>query len=451
MIVEPDITYDPNIVTEGNIRAYTPSLPTLFKESALYAFRTTWWQESLDELEFNLANEGNTFTKEEYDNSPFQRSGIQHFEGMTEEQARILAENFDRNQYYGQLTKNVSFFNPGMFGGLVAGSIVDPLNFIPYYGIAKLAVKAKSTYKRLKQANNAIRSKPAQGPLGQNIISVVDPMIGAGVANYVVKDKRAKFQEQHDLRMVLADIAIGAGIGGSIVGVRTLRNRMNRASTETHMNRLAQALDQLEEGKPIDLKPHPTKGLNYEKFEQPTTLSESTRATVNAAIKVDDDMFLEILDLGITGDGALTPNEALAEILEKAEAEGYSGVAIPEEFLRNNENLFSDVFLSKYSMEVKNIDGGNGKQVVVIKDIQNQELRWDTVDPNEKFEYVEQDGQAQTLQQRIAEGVLAFTSLPQKALKRLKDIETKAKQANEKLNVMKNAVRDAGRCVISNG
>ena len=102
-------------------------------------------------------------------------------------------------------------------------------------------------------------------------------------------------------------------------------------------------------------------------------------------------------------------------------------------------------------MEVKNIDGGNGKQVVVIKDIQNQELRWDTVDPNEKFEYVEQDGQAQTLQQRIAEGVLAFTSLPQKALKRLKDIETKAKQANEKLNVMKNAVRDAGRCVISNG
>ena len=67
MIVEPDITYDPNIVTEGNIRAYTPSLPTLFKESALYAFRTTWWQESLDELEFNLANEGNTLTKEEYD------------------------------------------------------------------------------------------------------------------------------------------------------------------------------------------------------------------------------------------------------------------------------------------------------------------------------------------------------------------------------------------------
>ena len=451
MIVEPDVTYDPNIVTEGNIRAYSPSLPTLFKESALFAFRTTWWQESLDELEFNLANEGNILTKEDYNNSAFNRSGIEHFEGMTEEQARILAENFDRNQYYGQLTKNVSFFNPGMFGGLVAGSIVDPLNFIPYYGIGKLAVKAKNTYKRLKQANAAIKSKPTQGALGQNIISIVDPMIGAGVANYVVKDKRAKFQEQHDLRMVLADIAIGAGVGGTIVGARTLRNRMNKASTETHMNRLAQALEQLEEGKPIDVSPYPNKGLNYEKYEQPTTLRESTRATVNAAVKVNDEMLLEIMDLGITGDGALTPNEALAEILEKAEAEGYSGVAIPEEFLRSNEEMFSDVSLSNYSMEVKNIDGSNGRQVVVIKDPQNQELRWDTVDPNEKFQYADQDGQAQTIQQRIAEGVSRFTELPQKALKRLKDIETKAKQANEKLNVMKNAVRDAGRCVISNG
>ena len=170
MNIQPLPLYDPEIVTQGNISNYVPSIPTLFKQSALYGFRTMWWQEALDEVAYDLASSSETIGEEEYKESEYFRPGVSWFEGMTVEQAQILSENNDRNSHYAQLTNNISGFSSagitGMFGGLIAGGFLDPLNFIPYYGIAKNVKRVKSLFERIKQANQAANPKQLKVLLG---------------------------------------------------------------------------------------------------------------------------------------------------------------------------------------------------------------------------------------------------------------------------------------------
>ena len=143
------------------------------------------------------------------------------------------------------------------------------------------------------------------------------------------------------------------------------------------------------------------------------------------------------------------------ETLNTANAHGYDGLFVPDEFFERLQSIKKPEYerlmieISDSDVSLENVSGGT-----VIQRVRPdaEDLRWDRVDGQEKFKYnFDEDGQAQTLQQRIAEGVLAFTELPEKALKRIKDIETRAKQTNEKLNVMKKSVRDAAQCIISNG
>ena len=456
MNVQPTPLYNPDIVTQGNISNYVPSIPTLFKQSAMYGFRSMWWQEALDEIAYDLASSSEVIGEEEYKESIYFRPGVSWFEGMTVEQAEILAENDDRNSHYAQLTKNISGFSgagiTGMFGGLIAGGFLDPLNFIPYYGIAKNVKRVKSLFGRIKQANQASKAKAFRGSTGNNLVTFADPIIGAGIANLVIADKRSKFQEQHDLKMVLMDMAVAGGIGGTMVFGKAVARKMRNVSEKTHMNRVQKALDQLEEGKSLDLRPHPTKGLNYEAFEVPESINATTRATVQAAVKADDDILLHVIDLGITGEDAVSASDSIKQILDKAEAEGYAGVALDESILRNNEDIFMEDGISHLDIEVKTLDGEGGKEVVVVKNNLEQDVKWDYVDGNKEFEYTfDAETESQSLKDAVKESINRFTELPSKVILKLKNIEGKASQVNEKLTQMKNAVRSAAHCVITNG
>tara|TARA_R100001594_G_scaffold136788_1_gene179356 strand:+ start:110 stop:1480 length:1371 start_codon:yes stop_codon:yes gene_type:complete len=456
MIIQPRPSYDQGLVAQSIISNYQPSIPTLFKESVKFGFRTMWWQEALDEIAYDSASQGNVIPEDVYKESEFYRPGISWFDGMTVEQAEILAENHDRNAYYGQLTQNVSGFSStgilGMFGGLIAGGFADPLNFIPYYGIAKQVSRVKGLFNKVKVAKQAAKTKPTRGVLGDSLITFADPIIGAGIANLAIADKRSKFQEQHDLKMVLMDMAVAGGIGGTMVFGKAVGRKMRNVSEKTHMNRVQKALDQLEEGKSLDLRPHPTKGLNYEAFEVPESINATTRATVQAAVKADDDILLHVIDLGITGEDAVSASDSIKQILDKAEAEGYAGIALDESILRNNEDIFMEDGISHLDIEVKTLDGEGGTEVVVVKNNLEQDVKWDYVDGNKEFEYTfDAETESQSLKDAVKESINRFTELPSKVISRLKNIEGKASQVNEKLTQMKNAVRSAAHCVITNG
>ena len=126
--------------------SYVPSAGRLFSESMKFGFNTLWMNELLQESRFDEAAKERPIDKTEYKDSRFYRDGINWFDGMTLGQAEIMSENHDRKTYYAQLTKNVNMFSGlGLvsFGGMMAGSLPDPLNFVPFWGIAKNVVRAK--------------------------------------------------------------------------------------------------------------------------------------------------------------------------------------------------------------------------------------------------------------------------------------------------------------------
>ena len=138
--------------------------------------------------------------------------------------------------------------------------------------------------------------------------------------------------------------------------------------------------------------------------------------------------------------------------MDKAEAEGYAGIALDESILRNNEDIFMEDGISHLDIEVKTLDLEGGKEVVVVKNNLEQDVKWDYVDGNKEFEYTfDAETESQSLKDAVKESINRFTELPSKVISRLKNIEGKASQVNEKLTQMKNAVRSAAHCVITNG
>ena len=295
ILPSPQFRSSPDIQDVTN--QYVPSNSMLFSESMLYGLRTMWWQEWMDEMAFDQAAIGTSLSEENYRNSKFYREGISWFEGMTVNQAQIMSESHDRNLHYSQLTQNVGLFSGKglvMMGGVLGGSIPDPLNFMPFLALSQRVVKSGSLIKKVKQTSLMMNTarKPAS-PFARTVADVVDPMLGAGIANIAIADKRSKFQEEHDAKMVLMDLAIAGGIGLGIAGAKGLR-RLSKVDPEVHANRIAMGMEQLEAGEGLNLAPHPHKGWNY--HNAPDTTIEGPNGTIysNAVVRVLDDNYLDV-------------------------------------------------------------------------------------------------------------------------------------------------------------
>ena len=143
ILPSPQFRSSPDIQDVTN--QYVPSNSMLFSESMLYGLRTMWWQEWMDEMAFDQAAIGTSLSEENYRNSKFYREGISWFEGMTVNQAQIMSESHDRNLHYSQLTQNVGLFSGKglvMMGGVLGGSIHDPMNFMPFLALSQRVVKS---------------------------------------------------------------------------------------------------------------------------------------------------------------------------------------------------------------------------------------------------------------------------------------------------------------------
>ena len=458
MILPPPRTdYSPD--SQEIYSQYVPSNSMLFSESMLYGLRTMWWQEWLDEMEFDQASTGNLLSESDFKNSSYYREGLNWFEGMTLNQAQLLAENHDRNLHYSQLTQNVSLFSGKglvMMGGILGGSVPDPLNFLPFLGVAQRVVKSGKMVNRVKNASSIYRNtvKPVS-PTSKVLSDVVDPMLGAGIANIAIADKRSKFQEEHDAKMVLMDLAIAGGIGLGITGLKTARARLAKVDPKTHADRIAMGMEQLEAGEGLNLAPHPHKGWNYQ--NSPDTLIEGPNGTIysNAVVRVLDDNYLDVDTLSV-----LDPENSqklLEDGLETANAMGYKGLFVKDGMINDllpmdqgvNEVILADLDGTK--VQIERVPEAKG---TIITDVLTEVdgVSWEYVDTNNQWAYNETANVvAESIQDRIRESLGEFSEFSDVVKRSVDEIGEATKNITEPFRKVGERIMDASNCLIKNG
>ena len=456
ILPSPQFRSSPDIQDVTN--QYVPSNSMLFSESMLYGLRTMWWQEWMDEMAFDQAAIGTSLSEENYRNSKFYREGISWFEGMTVNQAQIMSESHDRNLHYSQLTQNVGLFSGKglvMMGGVLGGSIPDPLNFMPFLALSQRVVKSGSLIKKVKQTSLMMNTarKPAS-PFARTVADVVDPMLGAGIANIAIADKRSKFQEEHDAKMVLMDLAIAGGIGLGIAGAKGLR-RLSKVDPEVHANRIAMGMEQLEAGEGLNLAPHPHKGWNY--HNAPDTTIEGPNGTIysNAVVRVLDDNYLDV-DTLVTLDPG-NPQNLIQDGLDTANAMGYNGLFTKDGLINDllpmeqgvNEVVLAD--LDGIRVKIERVPEAKG---TIISDVLTEAdgVSWEHVDTNNQWAYDETSNVvAEGIQDRIRESIGQFTEASEVLTRSVDEVGKATKNITDTVKKVGERITDAANCLIKNG
>jgi hypothetical protein len=442
----------------GVLNSYVPTNATLFSESMLYGLRTMWWQEWLDEKRFDSYAQSFKIPEADWKNSEHYRDGIDWFEGMTLNQAGVLAESFDRNQYYGMLTQNVDIFSgtgATMMAGILLGSIPDPLNFAPFLAVSQRVVRSGRMIKKVNNASKVFTTTTSPNSIASKVIAdVVDPMLGAGLANLAIADKRSKFQEEHDAKMVLMDLAIAGGIGLGIAGAKGLR-RLSQVDPEVHANRIAMGMEQLEAGEGLNLAPHPHKGWNYHNATNTTIEGPNGTIYSNAVVRVLDDNYLDVDTLSV-----LDPENAQTLIedgLETANAMGYKGLFIKDGLINDllpmeqgvNEVVLADLDGTK--VQIERVPEAKG---TIISDVLTEAdgVSWEHIDTNNQWAYNETANVvAESIQDRIRKSIGEFAEVSDVVKRSVDEIGGTTKNITDTVKKVGERVTDAANCLIKNG
>ena len=183
-------------------KQYDPSLSVIFSENIMEGFRdiTPMLAKSLTELQYAG---GAVYSEEEWKSSEFFREGLKFDQGMTEGQARLLAERFDQIRRHEDLMSRTSLGGTALgFGGYLVGSIPDPINFIPWLGLVKKAKQVQWLIKANTRGKRALKG-------------VAEGGVGAIAFQPLYVKERGAYQEEYDIQMALMDITLSAGIGGA--------------------------------------------------------------------------------------------------------------------------------------------------------------------------------------------------------------------------------------------
>ena len=205
---------DEEISTSGGMEQfglqYDPSLSVIFGESLSEGLRqiTPLLAKSYSEIQYA----GGTVyeNEDQWKESEHFREGLKYQEKMTEGQARLLAERYDRSLEYSDLSTRADSIgqNLALYGGMFIGSIPDPINFIPWLGFVKKVKQAKSLIDATTRGRAALRGS-------------AEAAIGTAAFHPLFALEKGAYQEEYDISMALIDVGIGAGIGaglGSIFG-----------------------------------------------------------------------------------------------------------------------------------------------------------------------------------------------------------------------------------------
>jgi hypothetical protein len=188
---------------EEFLKNYRPSAGMMFSEGIGAGFRDVSFMLMQSVMEMDKAENAALLTKEDWEASKFYDPEIKWDDSFTTPKARLLKERRDRERELGFLLERAGAGSTAAFyGGALVGTVPDPVNYIPFVGIAS---KAKSA---------AVLGKIAQsGRLGRGATTAADAVLGTALIQPLVAAERDTYQLKYDTRDALTELGLALGLG----------------------------------------------------------------------------------------------------------------------------------------------------------------------------------------------------------------------------------------------
>jgi len=202
MIYHPDTSDFPG-GEEQFLKDYRPSAGRMFKIGMGAGFDDTLPGLLTSLSEMDQAENQPLLTKEDWEASKFYDPEIKWDDSFTTPKARLLKERRDRERELGFLLDRAGMgATASFYAGALVGTVPDPVNYIPFVGIAS---KAKSA---------AVLGKIAQsGRLGRGATTATDAVLGTALLQPLVFAERDTYQLKYDTRDALTELGLALGLG----------------------------------------------------------------------------------------------------------------------------------------------------------------------------------------------------------------------------------------------
>ncbi len=188
---------------EEFLKNYQPSAGMMFSEGIGAGFRDVSYMLMQSVMEMDKAENQPLLTKQDWEASKFFDEAIKWDDSFTTPKARLLKERRDRERELGFLLERAGAgATASFYAGALVGTVPDPVNYLPFVGIAS---KAKSA---------AVLRKIAQsGRLGRGATTAADAVLGTALIQPLVAAERDTYQLKYDTRDALTELGLALGLG----------------------------------------------------------------------------------------------------------------------------------------------------------------------------------------------------------------------------------------------
>jgi hypothetical protein len=290
MIYHPDTSDFPG-GEEQFLKDYRPSAGRMFKIGMGAGFDDTLPGLLTSLSEMDQVENQPLLTKGDWETSKFYDPEIKWDDSFTTPKARLLKERRDRERELGFLLDRAGMgATASFYAGALVGTVPDPVNYLPFVGIAS---KAKSA---------AVLGKIAKsGRLGRGATTAADAVIGTAVLQSLVFKERDTYQLKYDTRDALTELGLALGLGfgfGAILGKVHPKDPDPEELLRLYREREGSIISLNKDGEPIftpkkDLPPEPTNTRAQQDWDSvaPTDKVEAVRRKIaNDAVGTQDNV-----------------------------------------------------------------------------------------------------------------------------------------------------------------
>jgi len=293
---------------EEFLKDYRPSAGRMFSEGIDAGFRDVSFMLAKSVMDMDAAENAPLLTKEDWEASKFYDPEIKWDDSFTTPKARLLKERRDRERKLGFLLERAGIGSTAAFyGGALVGTVPDPVNYIPFVGIAS---KAKSA---------AVLGKIAQsGRLGRGATTAADAVLGTALIQPLVAAERDTYQLKYDTRDALTELGLALGLGfglGAALGRVHPKDPDPAVRAQEGTVRVNRKGDiEIKEGRAPDLETPSTRAAANIAPQDAKTAIDVAIAQQAAGESVNVGKFAPTQPVRQTADGAEAPEVTPAEV-----------------------------------------------------------------------------------------------------------------------------------------
>lgn len=187
-----------------------------------------------------------------YENHENYRKGIPFREGLTEEQAFVEAERYDREVTRSQYMANTNPWDLHNLGAAFSAAIFDPLSYIPMVGLGSKAIgiSAKITQRMSTVADVATKIHPIKSfaigavkPLKPIAVYGAEGALGESAYQIIRASSKASNGQDYDYMGAMLDVSIATVFGSTLGTIPVAKNIKQKFNDRQQNIALAKAID----------------------------------------------------------------------------------------------------------------------------------------------------------------------------------------------------------------